>query len=128
MTETLPRSFTVSTAAHALVVAVGLVVASDAVVGRPSDLHGARGGAGDPRGRRASAARARGHAPAARAADPAAPEPARCNAARPSAPTPAPTIAPVAPAAPSAPAAPAPVLTAEGGDPSMAASSQGAST
>jgi TonB family protein len=123
MTETLPRSFTISTAAHALVVAAGLVVASRmpssaahriftvpaAVMEIPVEVE-------------------RPRPPPVVAPPPPppptpSPTPRAASAPRaPSAPTPAPTVTPVAPAAP---AAPAPVLTAEGGDPSMAASSQG---
>lgn len=126
MTETLPRSFTISTAAHALVVAAGLVVASRmpssaahriftvpaAVMEIPVEVERPR--------------------PLPVVAPPPPPPPTPSPTPRaasapraPSAPTPAPTVTPVAPAAP---AAPAPVLTAEGGDPSMAASSQGSAT
>ena len=125
MTETLPRSFTISTAAHALVVAAGLVVASrmpssashriftvpSAVMEIPVDVERSR------------------PPPVVAPPPPLTPPPPAPRAAQtpraPSAPTTAPTAAP---SAPSAPAAPAPVLAAEGGDPSMAASSQGAST
>jgi protein TonB len=125
MTETLPRSFTISTAAHALVVAAGLVVASrmpssashriftvpSAVMEIPVDVERPR--------------------PPPVVAPPlplTPPPPAPRAASTPRAPT-APTTAPTAaPSAPSAPAAPAPVLAAEGGDPSMAANSQGSST